>query len=84
MQYNNSVETKRDVVQILDMYRGLTYSSENYGEKKQEENHFILKCFQPNFSLFQLVFNDGSSDNLFNVNGTIPINYKSKYKFDKF
>jgi len=52
-KYNNSADTKRDVVQILDMYRGLTYSSENY------------------------VFNDGSSDNLFNVNGTIPINYKN-------
>jgi ESCRT-I complex subunit TSG101 len=52
-KYKNGVETKRDVVQILDMYRGLTYASENY------------------------VFNDGSSDNLFNVNGTIPINYKN-------
>jgi len=52
-KYKNSVDTKRDVVQILDMYRGLTYASENY------------------------VFNDGSSDNLFNVNGTIPINYKN-------
>lgn len=52
-KYNNSAETKRDVVQILDMYRGLTYASENY------------------------VFNDGTSDNLFNINGTIPINYKN-------
>lgn len=52
-KYNNGVETKRDVVQILDMFRGLTYTSENY------------------------VFNDGSSDNLFNIHGTIPINYKN-------
>ncbi|XP_037033859.1 tumor susceptibility gene 101 protein [Bradysia coprophila] len=52
-KYNNGAETKRDVVQILDMYRGLTYASECY------------------------VFNDGTSDNLFNINGTIPINYKN-------
>ncbi|KAJ6641900.1 Tumor susceptibility gene 101 protein [Pseudolycoriella hygida] len=52
-KYNNSAETKRDVVQLLDMYRGLSYASELY------------------------VFNDGSSDTLFNIKGTIPINYKN-------
>lgn len=70
------METKRDVVQILDMFRGLTYSSENYGEMKKG---FVCKSFIEFGPLFWFsVFNDGSSDNLFNINGTIPINYKSK------
>lgn len=63
------------------MYRGLTYASENYGEFDLIWKSFVIidiRLYDNRLIDFQLVFNDGSSDNLFNVNGTIPINYKSK------
>ncbi|XP_055313356.1 tumor susceptibility gene 101 protein [Sitodiplosis mosellana] len=51
--YQHQNQTKKDVVDVLEQYRGLTFKLENF------------------------VFNDGTTKELLNISGTIPVVYKN-------
>lgn len=76
LQYQHVHQTKRDVEYALDQYRGLTFKKENFGIVMI---FFWLICKSIMFIVFcLLVFNDGNSKELLNINGTIPVVYKSE------
>lgn len=80
MQYQYVAQTKKDVTDVTETYRGLNYKLENFGER----NDFIVWCVLKITTttkkqlIILLVFNDGNSKELLNINGTIPVVYKSK------
>lgn len=57
-QYKNIQATKKEVLDVLEQYRALTYRLDNY------------------------VFNDGARKELLNLNGTIPVVYKSEIRLE--
>lgn len=62
---------------MLEQYRGLTYKLESFG------TYNLIRCISfvdqtQNISYDASVFNDGSSKELLNIGGTIPVVYKSK------
>lgn len=73
-------QTKKDIIDVLELYRGLTFKLENFGMfwLQFPERKVIVFIFLLNSLQFCTVFNDGNNKELLNINGTIPVVYKSK------
>lgn len=83
LQYRSPQLAKRDISEVLNKYR-LNYKLESFGAYKT----YIYKKqtfpddsspSSPIYSPPPSVFNDGATKELFNLNGTVPVNYKSKW-----
>lgn len=84
LQYQHLNQTKKDIIDVLELYRGLTFKLENFGmylsqfgnKSYHKKLHNVnWNCFLPKILP---VFNDGTNKELLNINGTIPVVYKSK------
>jgi len=72
--------TKKDVVDVVTSYRSLTYDLQRFGKNQLiAASHLHIRlCKNIAFKFIHiLVFNDGSSKELFTIQGTIPVVYKS-------
>lgn len=77
------MQTKKDVSDVLEQYRSLSYKLENFGnfdrnrkEKCRNRSNLCVWQIKSSILLFT-VFNDGTRKELLNLGGTVPVVYKS-------
>lgn len=91
MQYKNIGATRKDVVDVVTTYRSLTYDLQKFGKYFSLEwaHCAVIHTYVVPYVFlylhmcvyFFIVFNDGSSKDLFTLQGTIPVVYKSELQY---
>lgn len=75
---------KNDINTVMKQYKGLQFAQQKFGESFTRDAPSIQQSNPWHYSYLHIgwcltVFNDGSTKDLVNLNGTIPIVYRSEY-----